>query len=234
MRQIDSIRRRLIGQRRLDDRGVAALEFALVAPVLFLMTFGVIELGMMMATLTSLEGGLKEASRYGITGQGVDDAARIENIRTVLNKHTIDLVDFSEATFTVKVYPSFSMVGKPEPFVDGAEYDEDGNPNPCHNGKYDGPEAASCPVNPLAGSCSGESFVQDIDGDGCWDADVGEDGAGMAGNVVAYSVEVPWHVMTPVFDKVLGRGGTLPLRATIVVRNEPNLWQNTPSGGGGS
>ncbi len=212
MRQIDSIRRRLFGGRKFDDRGVAIIEFALIAPVLFLITFGIIELGMMMATLTSLEGGLKEASRYGITGQSPDDSTRIEKIRTILDQHTIDLIDFSEATFTVKTYPSFSMVGQPEPFVDSGPGDPE-DPNPCHNGKYD--------ADPLCG----ESFT-DLNGNASWDEDIGEDGAGMGGEVVSYTVLVPWHIMTPVFDKVLGTGGSLPLQATIVVRNEPNLYQN--------
>src|SRR5690606_35165423 len=88
--------------RRLDDRRVAAIEFAMVLPLLCLLTFGVIEMGMMMATLTTLEGGLKEASRYGITGQAPDDASRIEKIRDILNDHTLDLVDFAEAEFSVK------------------------------------------------------------------------------------------------------------------------------------
>jgi len=212
MRQIDSIRRLLFGGRKFDDRGVAIIEFAFIAPVLFLITFGIIELGMMMATLTSLEGGLKEASRYGITGQSPDDATRVEKIRKILDQHTIDLVDFGEATFTVKTYPSFSMVGQPEPFVDSGPGDPE-DPNPCHNDRYD--------VDPLCG----ESFT-DLNGNAQWDEDIGEDGAGMGGEVVSYTVQVPWHIMTPVFDKVLGKGGSLPLRATIVVRNEPNLYQN--------
>ena len=212
MRQIESIRRLLRGRRPLDDSGVAIVEFALVMPILLLMTFGAIEIGLMMATLTTLEGGLKEASRYGITGQSPNDATRIEKIRAILEDHTIDLVNMSEATFTVKTYPSFSGVGQPEPFVDSAPGDPDA-PNPCYNGTYDDPSTGCF-----------ETFT-DLDGDGVWDADIGKDGAGMGGEVVSYSVEVPWHVMTPFVGPLMAPNGTLPLRATIVVRNEPNLYQ---------
>lgn len=211
MRLIESICQRVSGKRRLDDRGVAIVEFAIIFPVLLLMTFGAIEIGLMMATLTTLEGGLKEASRYGITGQSPSDATRIEKIRTILDEHTIDLVDFSEAVFTVKTYPSFSGVGQPEPFVDSAPGTEE-DPNPYYNGKYDA-------------GVAGETFT-DLNGDGVWNEDIGQDGAGMGGEVVSYTVEIPWHVMTPIVGPLMAPDGAIPLRATIVVRNEPNLYQN--------
>ncbi len=190
------------------------MEFAIIAPVLFLITFGIVEIGLMMATLTTIEGGLKQASRYGITGQTPSDATRQEKIRAILEQHTIGLVDFSEATFTVKTYPSFSGVGQPEPFVDSAPGDPD-DPNPCHNDRYDDPSTGCF-----------ETFT-DLDADGTWDEDIGEDGAGMGGEVVSYTVDIPWRIMTPVFDRLFGEGEdrVLPLHATIVVRNEPNLYQ---------
>jgi len=204
----------------MDDRGLAAVEFAAVLPVLMWMTFGIVEMGLVMATQTTLEGGLKEASRYGITGQKPDDSSRQEKIRAILKEHTIGLVDFDEATFTVKTYPSFSGVGQPEPFVDSAAGDPD-DPNPCHNNKYDDPSTGCV-----------ETFT-DLDADGVWDEDIGKDGAGMGGEVVSYSVEVPWHIMTPIAPLLLAsKDGSFPLRATIVVRNEPNLYSQPPSGSG--
>jgi hypothetical protein len=210
MKRIDSILNRLAG-RPLDDKGTAIIEMAIVMPVLLLMTFGIIEIGMMMATQTSLEGGLKEASRYGITGQSPNDSTRVEKIRKLLDSHTIDMVDFAEAEFSVRTYPSFSGVGEPEPFADSAP-GTDEEPNPCHNGRYD-----SDP------DCH-ESFT-DLDSDGTWDEDIGAEGAGAAGEVVSYTVTVPWHTMTPWVGWLLARNaeGTVPLIATIVVRNEPNL-----------
>lgn len=184
-------------RRRLDDRGVAAIEFAMVLPLLCLLTFGVIEMGMIMGTLTTLEGGLKEASRYGITGQTPDDETRIEKIRAILEDHTLGLVDLSEAEFAVKTYPSFSGVGQPEPYTDLNG-----------NGVYD----------------AGESY-SDINQDGSWSADQGAGGAGMGGEVVSYTVTVPWNIMTPFAGELMAADGVLPLKATIVVRNEPNLYQ---------
>lgn len=191
------IKRPPVQRRRLDESGVAAIEFAMVLPLLLLLTFGVIEMGMIMATMTSLEGGLKEASRYGITGKTPDDSTRIEKIREILAYHTLGLVDMDEADFVVKTYPSFSGIGQPEPFTDtngNSTYDE------------------------------GEPY-SDLNQDGSWSADQGTEGAGMGGQVVSYSVKVPWHVMTPFAGELIAKDGVLPLAATIVVRNEPNLYE---------
>lgn len=176
---------------------MAAIEFAMVLPLLCVLTFGVIEMGMIMATLTTLEGGLKEASRYGITGQSPNDQTRIERIREILDYHTLNLVDLDEAEFTVKTYPSFSGVGQPEPYSDS-----DGD------GAY----------------TEGETFT-DINQDGVWSADQGSAGAGMGGEVVSYTVTVPYHIMTPFAGELIADDGILPLAATIVVRNEPNLYK---------
>jgi hypothetical protein len=185
-------------RRTLGESGAAAIEFAMVLPVMLLLTFGVMEMGMIMATLTTLEGGLKQASRYGITGQSPDDATRIEKIRDILNDHTLNLVDFEDAEFTVKTYPSFSGVGQPEPFTD-----------------LDGDETYDV----------GEPY-SDLNQDGSWSADQGSAGAGMGGEVVSYKVTIPWHILTPFVGKMIaGEDGVLPLEATIVVRNEPNLYE---------
>nr|WP_298683470.1 TadE/TadG family type IV pilus assembly protein [uncultured Dongia sp.] len=209
MRLIESICQRVSGRRRLDDRGVAIVEFAIVFPVLLLMTFGAIEIGMIMATQSTLEGGLKEASRYGITGQAPSDTTRIEKIRTILDKHALGLVDMSEATFIVKTYASFSQVGEMEPFNDTPGPTAGEDPDPCHDGHFDA-------------GCIGETFT-DVNGNGFWDA-IGEDSAGVGGEVVAYTVTVPWHIMTPFAGTLMSKTGTINLTATIVVRNEPNLY----------
>jgi hypothetical protein len=188
---------------RLDDRGSAAIEFAFVIPIMLLLTFGVIEMGMIMATLTTMEGGLREASRYGITGQAPSDQARIDKIKAILKQHTLALVDFNEADFQVRTYESFATVGQMAQYNDldmDGECDEDEVLDPDQN------------CGPL-----------------------GVAGAGAGGEVVSYSVTIPWHMLTPfVGEMIAGEDGVLPLTATIVVRNEPNLFGNAGSGSGGN
>lgn len=48
----------------LDRRGFAAVEFALIAPALLLLTFGIIDVGRMMWTASTLDHAAREGARY--------------------------------------------------------------------------------------------------------------------------------------------------------------------------
>lgn len=178
--------------RRCD--GVSALEFGFAAPVAILAIIGIIELGTMMFVNSLVEGALREAARFGITGYAPEGMSREERILEIVGERTIGLVDMETATVTQHIYPGFGEVGAPEPF-------EDSNPV---NGSYD----------------PGESF-QDINGNGVWDADMGIAGAGGPGDVVLYTIEVDWPSLTSLFASVMGENGRIRMAASVAVRNEP-------------
>lgn len=189
---------------RRDQEGAAALEFGFAAPVIIFAAVGVIELGMMLFVNTLMEGGLREAARFGITGYAPTGVNREQRIRQIMEENTIGLVDMQTATVTQQIYPSFGDIGKPEPYTDD---------NPA-NGQYD----------------AGEDF-QDINGNGQWDADMGLAGVGGPGAVVLYTVEVDWKALTPLFKPIMSGTGNMRMRASVAVRNEPF---NQSGGGGGS
>jgi Flp pilus assembly protein TadG len=56
--------RRLLATVRADTRGAAILEFALVAPVLFAILLGLVEVGRMLYVRQALEYATVEAARY--------------------------------------------------------------------------------------------------------------------------------------------------------------------------
>ena len=174
--------------------GVAALEFGMVAPVLVLSSIALIELGMMMFVNTLVEGSLREAARFGITGYSPTGVSREDRILQIVSNNTIGLVDMNTAAVTQLIYPSFGDIGQPEPYSDD---------NPA-NGAYD----------------LGEDF-QDINGNGIWDADMGAAGAGGPGEVVLYTLAVDWGTLTPLFSSFMGDDGKIRMKASIAVRNEP-------------
>ncbi|HWU00317.1 MAG TPA: TadE/TadG family type IV pilus assembly protein [Terriglobales bacterium] len=180
--------------RRLWQRadGTTALEFALVSPVLLLVSMGTLEIGMMMFNMITIEGGLREAARYGTTGQQTTDD-RVKEIVDKLNQYAIGPVTIDKDNVSMKQYDSFSDVGKPEPYTDTN-----------NNGQYD----------------VGEPYT-DINNNGKWDADQGVTGAGSGGEVVEYTVTYNWKILTPLLRPFLGSGGNLPLKASVVVENEP-------------
>jgi hypothetical protein len=184
--------RRLIRLAR-GRRGVTAVEFALIAPVCMTLVCAFIDLSMVMFITNVMEGGLREASRYAITGYTETGKTREQKIAEIIKDHSYGLIKAEDITITYKVYPSFGDVGKPEPFVDSN-----------NNGQHD----------------SGEPFT-DINNNGQWDADMGAAGIGGPGDVVAYTVEYKWTLWTPLAAEIWPNNGVITLNATVAVRNEP-------------
>ncbi len=163
--------------RRLwrDARGVAALEFALVLPVLLLLFFGTIEAAVMIFIDMTIESAVFEASRFGITGRETG-VSREDRVREIVAAHTYGLVDMDRVTIDTLIYDSFADIGKPEPFTD-------------QNGDHD--------YN------LGEPFT-DINGSGVWEADMGAAGMGGPDAIVVYRVHYVWGIMTPLMRDIMG------------------------------
>ena len=186
----------VIGKRRLvaDQRGSSLVEFGLAAPLIVLMIIGSVEFGMIMFVSTLIESGLRDAARFGITGQEPEGGeTRLERILSIVGDRTIGLINMNDARVEVKVYPTFGDVGRGESFVDGNG-----------NGTYD----------------AGETFT-DENGNGAHDSDVGADGPGDAGAIVAYRMEYAWNLRTPFASHLIGDDGVFVLRSAVAVRNEP-------------
>lgn len=169
------------------------MEFVFVAPVLVTLIIASMEFGTIMLTSTLMEASLREAARFGITGQQVQNSTRLEEIIRIIDERTLGLVDMDQANVEVLVYPSFSDIGRGEDYVDGNA-----------NGVYD----------------LGETFT-DENANGVWDVDVGAAGSGESGDIVVYRLRYDWQVMTPMATHFIGTDGSIGLNASIVVRNEP-------------
>ncbi len=183
-----------VGSRRIanDRQGSSAVEFGLVAPLFILMIVGIVEVGTTLFVGALMEGAVRDASRYGITGQ--DGAGRAQIIQDIIADRTIGLVDINVASIRTQVYDSFDAIGSQEPYTDD---------NPA-NGTYD----------------PGESYV-DLNGNGQWDSDQGVDGVGQPGEIVLYTVDYSLPMLTSFIANYLGSGGYVGLSASIAVLNEP-------------
>jgi Flp pilus assembly protein TadG len=173
------------------DSGQAIVEFALIGPIFLAMMCAIMEFSGIMFVQTLLEGGAREASRYGITGQVVEGVTREEQILDIIQSNAFDIIEVDDLEMETLVYDSFESVGEPEPFTD-----ENGN------GAYD----------------DGEPFT-DVNGNAAWDDDMGAAGLGGPGDVVVYRITYDWPIMVPLFEPFFGE--TVTLRANIAVRNEP-------------
>ncbi len=176
-----------------DDAGSPSVEFAFAALPLVLMVVATMEFGMIMFTSTLMESGLRDAARFGVTGQVPETGSRLERIVEIIANRTLGLVDMSIADVEVLVYDSFGDIGRGETFVDGNG-----------NGVYD----------------PGETYT-DENANGQWDDDVGAPGAGGSREIVVYRMRYPWPLLTPLLDHVVGVDGHFSLDAAVAVRNEP-------------
>jgi Flp pilus assembly protein TadG len=175
------------------QHGAAALEFAFALPILIVIMCGTLDLGMLLFADVLIEGAVRDTSRLGITGYAPTGEDRDTLILDALKKDTLGLIDISKATITHKVYDTFADVGQPEPYDDANG-----------NGQYD----------------LGEDYT-DVNGNGQWDADMGVAGLGGSGDIVLYTVTYPWTSWTHLIDPLFGSDGTITLKASTVVRNEP-------------
>jgi len=165
----------ILSSFRKNENGTAAIEFAIAAPIIILFVVGIIEVTLAMAVSTMIEGGLREASRYGVTA-GAQAAANRQGIITqIVNDHTYGLVDTSTINLTTKVYGSFSQIG------DETYTDSNGN------GHYD----------------AGEPYV-DRNGNGVRDVDGGTPGLGTANQIVVYSITYNWPYLTGLMRPLMG------------------------------
>ncbi len=178
---------------RTDRRGSAAVDFAILAPVLVLLLIGILEIASLLLTQSLLQTAVGDAARSGIVGAGSAGLSREEVVRRAAERLGGSLIRADRLHLETLVYPSFSDIGRPEPFTDVNG-----------NGRHD----------------PGEPFT-DVNGNGRWDADMGRAGLGGPNDVVLYRVRYDWEPMTPLFRAVLPDGGRLVLTAAHAVRNEP-------------
>lgn len=96
-----------------DRRGSAAVEFAMIAPVVLLLLFGVYDLGFTLYVNSMLQGSIQQAGRNS-TIEGATTAS-MDQIVTNAVKSVMPAATLS---FTRKSYVSFSAVATPEDFID--------------------------------------------------------------------------------------------------------------------
>lgn len=98
-----------------DTRGAAAIEFAVVAPVLLIAMMGMFDLGYNIYTDAQLEGAIQSAARSSTIEGAAERSAAIDAhvsraVRQIAPRATI--------AFTRRSYASFSDVSQPEDFTD--------------------------------------------------------------------------------------------------------------------
>ena len=184
-----------------NQKGAAAVEFAIVAPVMGLVLLGAFDVGHTLYMRSVLQGILQKAARDATleSGLNVDTQGVLDNKVTVQVKA---LANNATIAFSRKYYRSFTnaAAAKFEPYTD-----TNGN-----------------------GTCNAGEPYQDNNNNSVWDATGGNSGAGGAKDAVLYTVTVTYPRMFPLY-KMIGGSNTTVLTASTVLRNQPYGDQAVPT-----
>lgn len=111
-----------------NSDGAAAIEFAILAPVLFTLMLGIVELGLLMFASSVIENAATSASRIGLTGNDGnnnfgDTDARRTIVENEIYKYAFGLIDPSKLSFDPVVHHSMTNVngGGPKGLGSGNE-----------------------------------------------------------------------------------------------------------------
>lgn len=173
--------------------GATVIEFAVVAPVLFLFIMGTLDIGHALYTRSVLEGEIQQAARSS-TMEAASEAAR----QAAIDAHVTDAVrkiagEDASLSFARKAYGDYgSTRRKAEDYVDANG-----------NGECD----------------AGESF-EDRNLDGVWSDDGGIAGQGNASDVQQYTIVVSYDRKFPT-TALLGWSNEEELVVRTLLRNQP-------------
>src|SRR4051812_47359519 len=96
------------GSCRLNRRGAAVVEFAVVSPVFFLLVFGMIEYGRMVMVQQLLTNAAREGARVGVL-----DNSTASDVTTAVNSY-LTAAKITTATITCNpTTPSSATYGQP-------------------------------------------------------------------------------------------------------------------------
>jgi Flp pilus assembly pilin Flp len=175
-----------------NREGSTVIEFAIIAPLLFLLLVGTVETGLVLFANSVLEGATSVGSRIGKSGFTVAGQTREQYIRSKVVQLSGGIIRPNLLTVTTLSYKSFDNIGKPEPCLTAS---------PCNG-------------------VPGVNFV-DVNGNGTWDQDMGKSNAGGSGDVVLYRASYPWSLFTPLMKRIMGdSNGKITITAVAITRNE--------------
>lgn len=178
-----------------DERAIAAVEFALIAPVMILLICGFMEYAYVASARTTLEAATMRAARAVAASDCPSRRLEImqSTIRGVMTSFPAS--GGTGVEIVTRAYSgSFSDAGEPEPYNDANG-----------NRRWD----------------TGEPY-NDVNGNGVYDIDMGSLGSiGGAGQVISYTSR---YRLASLFDFISFRfngGNSYVIEASTVIRNEP-------------
>jgi hypothetical protein len=130
---------RILKRIRRETKGAAAIEFAIIAPVFFMMMWSIFETGLVFFASQTLNHGLQVTARQIRTGQASSNQLSQSEYRQMVcdEVHFILSCDADKLYLDVRSFSSFGGVGFPAPL------DADGNFDNVNMSNFDIGESGS-------------------------------------------------------------------------------------------
>ena len=184
----------LLRNLRSDRSGVAAIEFGIVAPVMAMFMMGAGDLLYGSYTQSILLGAVQKAGRDATLQQNTSSTAT-DAIDSAVMTMVRSVAPSATFVSTRENYTTFSLVDKPEPFVDS-------------------PTTGTVGVRDPGECCT------DINANSQWDSDGARTGVGGASDVAQYTITISYPRVFPV-AKLLGWSGQGTATAQTLLKNQP-------------
>lgn len=199
------MRQKLHHSLRHDCRGTTIIEFAVIAPIFFLLFFALLELGLFAFTQVALEMAVAKAGRNVSISSSLSAGDRRAAFEADVRKKTAHLINGANVVIAANVVSAGGAGGA------------DPKPDIC---------LLTPPSSPP--TCPGGTAFVDTNGNGIYDG-AGAVSLGNAGDAVELRVSLPWKVQFPFVKSLFamkdGSGnrieGFAAISATTVIRNEP-------------
>jgi TadE-like protein len=187
-------KRKSISLLSSNQSGVSAVEFGILAPVMFTLLMGSMDVGHNYYVRTVLDGTMQTVARTSSLDAGtlLAEQQRIDAFITQQMETVAPGVTVSPLRRYYKTFAEAALQ-KPEEFTDEAPFD-----GICNNG---------------------EDFI-DINENGVWDEDGGNDGQGGARDVVIIKTTISYPRLFPI-GGFIGVSDTVTLDSHSILANQP-------------
>lgn len=198
--------RRLIAARA----GSTIIEFAVVAPIFFMLFLGIIEFGLIQFSKVALESATAQVARDTTLGRVSDENCpdsidRVAYMRCLIEHRTLGLINGDQVYVTANV-------------VNGRAGGVEFNPDICLK---DPPT--------VGGDCPEGTGYEEVNGIDGYQGERPPTSVGDPGDLIELKAYYPWRVTIPFMNRFFGdtnsetgeRTGVLMLTSSTVVRNEP-------------
>ena len=109
------MQRQLFKRLIRQSEGAAAVEFALIAPMLIMVIMGMFDVGYTLYANVTLQGAVQQAARKATVESGQSTWSLMDN---AVKRQVGLVVPNANVTFNRKAYSNFSDVGMPEDYTD--------------------------------------------------------------------------------------------------------------------